>query len=150
MLELTRCSATGRQSGRIHQIMALNCKCHGSRISVIRRELEGVLPDTKVTEHLSRATAREKQRDLVAKKYAGQMACQKEHVSSKSPWCKANRDRWEKALTGLVTVTLPLVVFVAALIIGLMTWLNVREAGRRSDYCERWESGPARLLRCFC
>ncbi len=45
--------------GRIHQIMALNCKCHGTRITKIRQELEGVLPDTKVSEYLSRATARD-------------------------------------------------------------------------------------------
>ncbi len=91
--------------GRIHQIMALNCKCKGDRISVIRKELEGVLPDTRVTEHASLATAREKQRDLVAN----------------------NRGRQQKAMAGVLGVMTPLVVVVSALFVALLTWLNVRE-----------------------
>jgi hypothetical protein len=117
--------------GRIHQIMALNCKCKGNRISVIRRELEGVLPDTKVTEHLSRATAREQQRDLVEQKRAQQMALVKANSQQQMQIVKSNRKHWETTLTGVVAVMLPLEVLVAALIVGLMTWLNVRE--RRSE-----------------
>jgi putative ABC transport system permease protein len=131
VLELHDAQKLVHKDGRIHQIMALNCKCQGNRISVIRRELEGVLPDTKVTEHLSRATAREQQRDIVAKTYQAQMQAEREKRESQMALVQANRERWEKALSGLVTVMLPLVVFVAALIVGLMTWLNVRE--RRSE-----------------
>lgn len=117
--------------GRIHQIMALNCKCHGSRISVIRKELEGVLPDTKVTEHLSRATAREQQRDAVelqAKKQIELVRAQGEKTLAE---VKQKREHGEETLTSLMSVLLPVVVLVAALIVGLMTWLNVRE--RRAE-----------------
>lgn len=117
--------------GRIHQILALNCKCKGDRISVIRSELEGVLPDTKVSEHLSRATAREQQRDLVARQRQEQIALIKESRQQQLEILLANRRHWERMLGSLVSVLLPLVVFVAALIIALMTWLNVRE--RRSE-----------------
>lgn len=61
------------KEGRINQIMALNCKCVGNRLSAIRAELEGVLPDTKVTEHATRASAREQQRDLVAATRAAEL-----------------------------------------------------------------------------
>ncbi len=117
--------------GRIHQIMALNCKCKGNRISVIRKELEGVLPDTKVTEHLSRATAREQQRDLVEHKRTAQLNLLKANREQQVGIIKVNREHWEKTMEGLVTVMLPLVVLVAAIIVGIVTWLNVRE--RRAE-----------------
>ena len=128
--------------GRIHQIMALNCKCKGNRLSVIRQELEQVLPDTKVTEHRSRAEAREMQRDLVAQSRqqqidlvkAGrdqQMSIVKARGDEQLATVKANRERGEKTLTGMVAILLPLEVCVAAVVVGLMTWLNVRE--RRAE-----------------
>ena len=113
--------------GRIHQIMALNCKCKGNRLSVIRRELEGVLPDTKVTEHLSRATAREEQRDLVAEQRRQQIELMRESRGQQLEILRISRRHWERMLDSLVTVMLPLEVLVAALVIALMTWLNVRE-----------------------
>jgi putative ABC transport system permease protein len=120
----------GKQ-GRIHQIMALNCKCHGSRISVIRKELEGVLPDTKVTEHLSRATAREQQRDAVELQAREQIQLVKEQGEKTLAEVKSRREHGEKALTSLMSVLLPLVVLGAGTVLGLMTWLNVRE--RRAE-----------------
>ena len=117
--------------GRIHQIMALNCKCKGNRISVIRKELEGVLPDTKVTEHLSRATAREQQRDLVEHQRTAQLNLLKANREQQVGIIKVNREHWEKTMEGLVSVMLPLVVLVAAIFVGIVTWLNVRE--RRAE-----------------
>jgi len=131
VLHLHDAQALVGKPGRIHQIMALNCKCKGNRISIIRRELEGVLPDTKVTEHLSRATAREQQRDLVSQKRAEQLALVKASHEQQIGIVKANRAHWEQTLGGLVTVLVPLVVLVAASVVGVMTWLNVRE--RRSE-----------------
>ncbi len=117
--------------GRIHQILALNCKCHGSRMSVIRKELEGVLPDTKVTEHLSRATAREEQRDAVELQSKKQIELVRIQGEKTLAEVKQKRAHGEQTLTSLIGVLLPLVVLVAGLIVGLMTWLNVRE--RRSE-----------------
>ena len=117
--------------GRIHQIMALNCKCHGSRMSKIREELEGVLPDTKVTEYLSRAMAREQQRDAVELQAKNQMKLVREKGEETLAEVKQQREHGEKTLTSLMSVLLPVVVLVAGLIIGLMTWLNVRE--RRAE-----------------
>jgi len=117
--------------GRIHQILALSCKCKGNRISVIRRELEGVLPDTKVTEHLSQATAREQQRDLVAQKRAEQLSLLKANRTQQVGILRANRAHGEQTLESLVTVLLPLVVLVAGIMVGIVTWLNVCE--RRAE-----------------
>jgi putative ABC transport system permease protein len=117
--------------GRIHQIMALNCKCKGSRISVIRQQLEGVLPDTKVTEHLSRATAREMQRDAVELQARQQMELVRAQGAKTLAEVQLKRRHGEGTLTTLISVLLPLVVLVVAMMVGLMTWLNVRE--RRAE-----------------
>jgi putative ABC transport system permease protein len=127
--------------GMINQIMALNCKCKGNRISVIRKELEGVLPETKVTEHLTQAEAREKQRDLVEEAHAAELArveanwkrVQENHdrqLASNQRQADS-RKRQEETLAQLVAVTTPVVVLVSALFVALMTWVNVRE--RRAE-----------------
>jgi putative ABC transport system permease protein len=128
--------------GRISQIMAVNCKCSkGNRISVIRKELEGVLPETKVTEHLTQAEAREKQRDLVEETQAAELArveanwkrVQENHdrqLASNQRQADS-RKRQEETLAQLVAVTTPVVVLVSALFVALMTWVNVRE--RRAE-----------------
>lgn len=116
-----------KKPGRINQIMALNCKCKGDRISAIRAELEGVLPDTKVTEHLTNATAREKQRDLVEAERERAVA----GVESNLARVAENRGRQQKTLARLIGIMTPLVVLASALFVALMTWLNVRE--RRSE-----------------
>ncbi len=127
--------------GRINQIMALNCKCKGDRISVIRKELEGVLPDTRVSEHLTQAEAREKQRDVVEAARAAELAraesnwirIQENHARqlASNQRQAASRQSQAQTMTQLVALTTPIVVLVSALFVGLMTWLNVRE--RRSE-----------------
>ncbi len=102
--------------GRIHQILALNCKCKGDRISLIRKEVEGVLPDTKVSEHRSLASAREMERDLVEEKSQKQMEL-----------LKRNSAETEAKLAELFNVVTPMVIVAAAMVVAVMTWLNVRE-----------------------
>lgn len=109
-----------QKPGMIHQILALNCKCKGDRISQIRRELESVLPDTRVTEHLTRATAREKQRDAVEAARRKQIAMLKE-----------NRERTMASQQRLLGILLPLLLLFSGAIVGLLSWLNVRE--RRNE-----------------
>jgi ABC-type lipoprotein release transport system permease subunit len=116
--------------GRINQIVALNCKCKGDRLSVIRQELEGVLPDTKVTEHKTRAEAREKQRDLVEQTRAAELAhlqANLDRVQENRDRLQASRQRQQQMLARLIGITTPLVVLTSALVVGLMTWVNVRE-----------------------
>ncbi len=120
VMDLHEAQTLVHKPGRIHQILALNCKCKGDRISVIRKELEGVLPDTKITEHLSRATAREAQRDAVEKSAREQME-----------QLEATRRRTERSHARLLSVVLPLLLVFSALLVGLLSWLNVRD--RRSE-----------------
>ena len=138
------------KEGRIHQIMALNCKCKGNRISVIRAELEGVLPDTKVTEQTDRASAREQQRNLVEAKRAEQLAVLKANHEQQLEIVRANREHGELTLHSLMSVLLPLVVLVAAIIVGVVTWVNVRERRSEIGLLRRSENGAVRSRPCCC
>ena len=118
------------KEGQINQIMALNCKCKGDRISIVRAELEGVLKDRKVTEHLTRATARERQRDLVEASRKRELENEEANLArivANRDRQEANRKRHEQTLSRLIGITTPLVVLASALFVALMTWLNVRE-----------------------
>jgi putative ABC transport system permease protein len=115
------------REGRVNEIQALTCKCKGDRISAVRAELEGVLPDTKVVEINNMATAREMQRELVVEKSKEQKAILKENRDRTQSTLKENRDRTESTLATLVGVTTPLAVLFSALLVALLTWLNVRE-----------------------
>ena len=102
--------------GRVHQILALSCKCKGDRLSAIRGELEAVLPDTRVTEDGKRATARELQRNLVVEKSRKQREM-----------LKQDREATEQRLVRLLNAITPLVLGVAAIVVAAMAWLNVRQ-----------------------
>jgi putative ABC transport system permease protein len=115
---------------RINQIVALNCKCKGNRLSIIRKELEGVLPDTKVTEHKTRAEAREKQRDLMEETRTAELASAQanlDRVTANRDRQRESRLRQQQMLSRLIGITTPLVVFASAVFVGLMTWSNVRD-----------------------
>lgn len=94
---------------RINQIMALGCNCAGSDLPNIRRQLETILPDTRVTEFRSIALARAEQRGQVAR----------------------SRAEVEETLQTLAGVVTPAVVLAAAVWVGLLALVNVRE--RRTE-----------------
>lgn len=122
------------KEGQINQIMALNCKCKGDRLSAVRAELEGVLEDTKVTEHKTRATAREKQRDLVSaarKAELAQMQTNLDRVIANRDRQKTSRLQQQRRMNNLLAIITPIVVLACALFVALMMWLNVRD--RRAE-----------------
>ena len=152
LLDLGDAQKVVGKEGQINQIMALNCKCKGDRLSAIRAELEGVLPDTKVTEFKSQAEARERQRDLVEEKRKQQLAA----VETNRKQVEDNRTRMQQTMASLIVVSTPLVVLVSAVFVGLMTWLNVRERrteigllraiGKRTTYVVTLFLGKSLLL----
>ena len=127
LLDLTDAQKVLDKEGRINQIMALNCKCKGDRISAVRAELEGVLPETKVTEHRTRAEAREMQRDRVAESRKLQRDRVAESRRDEMAALKENRAMTQRWLTVLMTLLAPGVAVGAGVIVGLLAWLNVRD-----------------------
>ena len=101
---------------------------------MIRKQLEEVLPDTTITEDVPRAEAREKQRDLVEatrKQEEERVAASLAQVVANRQRQEASRVRQQQMLGSLVNITTPLVILTAALFVGLMTGMNVRE--RRAE-----------------
>ena len=115
-LELHDAQRVLDKPGKVNQIMALGCKCESERLSEIRAQLEGVLPETKITEDVPRAVARAEQRDLVAKN-------QKELIAAE----RATREGMQRTLARSAAILTPLTVLFSAAFVGLLTWLNVRE-----------------------
>ena len=131
MMHLRDAQKILKKPGKINQIMALNCKCHGDRISAVRKELEGILPNTKVTEHLTRATAREKQRDLVEKTRKDQIAVSKAQNEQTLQNQKSQNDATLRNQNLLWSITTVIVVFSTVVFTGVLAWLNVQQ--RRSE-----------------
>lgn len=130
MLNLHDAQRVLGKPGMINQIVALNCKCKGDRLSVIRAELEGVLPDTKVSEQTTQATAREKQRDVVEAAAAAEIAQHEQNLDriiANRDRQAAGRQRQQTMLDNLLGIMTPLVVLASAVFVALMMWLNVRE-----------------------
>ncbi len=90
---------------RVNKILALGCRCAGERLPKVRKQLEAVLPETKITEFRSMALARAEQRDLV----------------------EATANELQGKLEMLAVVTVPVVVLACAIWLGLLALSNVRE-----------------------
>jgi putative ABC transport system permease protein len=102
--------------GRINQIMALECNCPGMELAGIRRQVETILPGTRVTEFRSIALARAEQRDAVERQGKAEM----ENLQN----ARSGVQNTLETLAGVVT---PLVVLGCAVWIGLLAWSNVRQ-----------------------
>jgi len=123
-----------KRPGRINQIMALGCRCAGSSLADVRKQLEAVLPQTRITEFKSLASAREEQRALVEEKQTrivGEMKRDLQEREKTLSDVAASRNSVEQRLEKLALVVPPVVVLAAAVWVGLLSLANVRE--RRTE-----------------
>ena len=126
---------------KISQIMALGCRCVGSSLPNVRKQLEEVLPETRITEFRSIALARAEQRNLVEAKQAVILADMKENLEQRREILEqrkevlanmeALRARIGRVMETLANVITPLVVLASAAWVGLLALANVRE--RRTE-----------------
>ncbi len=143
VLDLKDAQEVLEKPNKISEIVALGCKCRTvERIEEIREQLEGVLPEAKVTELKLQAMARDKQRQLVTAYHkqtqqdyeAGQLAIQEQELAKQSEILESTRTSQQKMhnlLAGVTSYATPLVVLACALWAGLLAWSNVRE--RRTE-----------------
>lgn len=124
--------------GKINQILAIGCRCKSELLPEVRKQLEAVLPETRIYEVGPRALARVEQRALVAKK-------KQELLDEMSLQFNEFR-QWLEALTGIVT---PLVVLAAAVWVGLLTLANVRERRIEIGLLRSLGQGSARIAALF-
>lgn len=154
-MHLEDAQAVLEMPGEINQIMALGCNCADSDLPHIRKQLEGILPDTRITEFRSIALARSEQRSLVATQQAEILAKIRKNVEERQQileerqqileGCQQIREEWkadmaemsearkkiERIMVTLAEVVTPLVVIVSAIWVGLLALSNVRE--RRTE-----------------
>jgi hypothetical protein len=102
--------------GRINSILALQCLCKGSDIASIRRDVAKLLPGVQVIELASKALTRAEARGRAA-------AAAKTAIEAEN----AHRTRLRREREALMAWLLPLVTLGAAVWVGLLAFMNVRE-----------------------
>lgn len=102
--------------GLINGILALECGCGIGAAPEVRKEVQAILPGVKLLEKSDKALARAQARLRAGEE--SRQALQRE---------KAASDRLQRERQALAAVLVPLVVVGAALWVGLLAWLNVRE-----------------------
>jgi len=115
----------------VHAILALECECAGDRIAQIRAEITGILPGTQVIERASQALARAEARAQA--KATAEEALETERAAGADMLLReaVARRRLEAGRQRMAGVFIPLVVVLAAVAVGVLTVLNVRQ--RRSE-----------------
>jgi putative ABC transport system permease protein len=106
--------------GRINAMLALECKCAWADLPKVRAEIERVLPNTQVVELAGKALARAETRIAAERNARALVERERRHRAA----LRAERE-------GLVSFLAPGAIAVAVLLVGVLTYLNVRE--RRSE-----------------
>jgi putative ABC transport system permease protein len=102
---------------RINAILALECNCATvDRLGEIRSDIARVLPDTQVIEYQSQALARAEARNRAESESSAALVAERTH-----------RAQMESEKERLASLLVPLALVVAGLLIGLLSWQNVRE-----------------------
>ena len=100
----------------INGIMALECKCAFANLAKVRKEIQGILPDTQVIEFQSQALARAEARQTAAKVAKESLAHERAHAEQQVT------ERYAMA-----AIVIPVIFGVCALIMILIIINQVRE-----------------------
>ena len=111
---------------QINAILALECDCSGDRISQIRAEIVGLLPETQVVERYSQALTRAESRAKA--KASAEAALEQERASGEEQLAleRSSRRDLEDRHSGFAAILVPLVVLGSIVTIGLLAFVNSR------------------------
>jgi ABC-type lipoprotein release transport system permease subunit len=101
--------------GQINAILALDCTCATDRLSLIRPEIAGILPETQVIEFASQALARAEARQRGAQQ--AELALEAE---------RQNRAKLRQQREQLAATLTPALIVAVAAIIAALAWTNVQ------------------------
>lgn len=124
------------KKGLISGIMALECNCAMAKIGMIRDEIAGILPNTKVIEFASQALARAESRRKAAE--FAQTALTNE---------KASREKMRADKKNLLRLILVLIIITATVFTGFLSIVNVR--ARRAEMATLLATGWSRGTVCL-
>ena len=122
--------------GVVNQILALECRCAEADLPKIRAQMSDALVDedgqpvTYVVRDVSKAVARARQRAAVKEKVQAIVARQKRDLQQRQKDLEetaARRTKMQKSMEMLAGVMTTLVVVAAAVWVGLLALVNVRE-----------------------
>jgi ABC-type lipoprotein release transport system permease subunit len=115
------------KKGKINSILAVECDCGADRLDKVRAEVEAILPDTQVLElhsvALTRAEARKRAESEAKSNLAREQKSQQELIDKEREHQAQLRTSIQG--TGLL-LNLALAIGSVA-VVGLLTWLNVRD-----------------------
>lgn len=115
-IDLRKAQELFDRQGEINAILALKCICPGNDISEIRQEIARILPDAQIIEVENKVLTREKARGRA--KAAADSALASE---------RTYRFRLRKEKEVFASWLIPLVIIGSTVLIGLITFNNVRE-----------------------
>jgi hypothetical protein len=104
------------KKGLINGIMALECNCAMANVGMIRKEIEGILPQTQVIEFASQALARAESRRKAADYAAAALAQE-----------QSNRQRMRNTRERFLSAISVAVMIVGGLCIGFLAFINMRD-----------------------
>lgn len=135
--------------GLINGMLALGCNCTADRLSVIREEIMGILPDTQVEEFVTRATVRAEARTRVAKLHQQEVEAMRKFGEAEIAREKQGRQALRDEKEALAAVLVPLVLLAACLWVGLLALANVRERRGEIGLYRALGMGSTQLLALF-
>jgi len=115
-INLREAQALLGHEGRISSMLALECMCAWADMSKVRPDIQRILPDTQVVEVAGKALARAETRNEAKRNAQALVEREREHRAA----LRAERET-------LISILVPAAIAVAALLVGLLTYLNVRE-----------------------
>jgi len=111
----------------INAILALECDCAGDRISQIRAEISEILPGTQVIERYSQAVTRAESRAKAKASAEQALRDAEESGAAQLALEKKSRTDLERRHAGFAAILVPLIIFGAAVTIGLLALANARQ-----------------------
>jgi ABC-type lipoprotein release transport system permease subunit len=122
--------------GRINAILALECNCAAEdRLGEIRAEVARILPDTQVIEYESKALARAEARNRAEAEGVAAIAAERDR-----------RIRLEQEKERLAGAVVPLALLICGVLIGLLSWQNVRERAMEIAILRTLGLGTGRIM----
>ena len=134
-MHLSEAQTLLEKPGRVNQILALECRCAEADLPKIRAQLADALvedgrPVTHVVRDVSKAVARARQRAAVKEKLQTIVARQNRDLERRQKDLEetaTHREKMQQDMETLAAVMTTLVVLAAAVWVGLLALVNVRE-----------------------
>ena len=124
--------------GEITGILALKCHCYGLRLGEVREEIERLLPSARVVEFGTKVITRAEARDRATDTARLTLQTEADHRAT----LQRERER-------LAAVVVPVTILVSAVMIGLLSFLNVRDRADEIGVLRAVGLGTGRLLAIF-